>query len=352
MDAPAHHTTDTAADTADARPSGRGPGRRSLSAKLTAGLGVAALAAGALTLSASPGQAEEPPAATASPSVLSYNAILFSKIIYPNLGQDHRAEEIPKADFFQGHDIVVLQELYSNGPADTLLAGAEAQYPHQTPVLGRSQDAWDATGGAPSAAALENGGVAVLSTWPITRQEQYVYADGCGIDALADKGFVYVELDVEGTPVHVVGTHTQSDDSLCGDGEPAEVRGKQFRELDAFLDAKNLPADEQVTVAGDFNVDSHSDEYAQMLADGGMRDTDERTGHPYSFDTQENSIAHDRGAQNPPRDLDYVLHREGHAVPEGWNNEVVKEESAPWTAPDDKEYTNLSDHYPVIGSAG
>ena len=349
MDAPAHHATDPAAGPGPARSSGRSSGRRPISRKLTAGLGVTALAAAALAISAPSGQAEETTEAVASPTVLSYNAFLFSKIIYPNLGQDHRAEEIPKADFFQDHDIVVLQELYSNGPADTLLEGAESQYPHQTPVLGRSQSAWDSTGGAPSAASVENGGVAVLSKWPITRQEQFVYADGCGVDALADKGFVYVELDVDGTPVHVVGTHTQSDDSLCSDGEPAEVRSKQLKELDAFLDGKDIPADEQVIVAGDFNVDSHSDEFARMLADGGMEGA-ERTGHLYSFDTQENSIAHDRGAENPPRDLDYVLYRKGHSAPEGWSNEVVKEESAPWTAPDDKEYTNLSDHYPVIGS--
>lgn len=327
----------------------RGASGRPWARKAAVGLSVVALAAAA-TPHASAATGDRG-AEAAELQVLSYNTILFSKLVYPHLGQDHRAQEIPKADFFQGNDVVVLQELYSNGPADKLMQGATAQYPHQTPVLGRSGGDWDATGGASRPLALENGGVAVLSKWPITRQEQYVYKDGCGVDGLAKKGFVYTELDVNGTPVHIVGTHAQSDDSLCGDGQPAEVRAKQFAELDAYLDAKGIPAGQQVLVAGDFNVDSGTAEYTSMLSTAGLQDAD-RTGHRYSFDTQENSIAHDRGADKPPRDLDYVLYRDGHPQPEGWTNEVYKEQSAPWTAPDGKEYTNLSDHYPVFGAAG
>jgi hypothetical protein len=30
-------------------------------------------------------------------------------------------------------------------------------------------------------------------------------------------------------------------------------------------------------------------------------------------------------------DLDYILHRTGHVKPAGWTNEVIKEQSAPWT---------------------
>lgn len=92
-----------------------------------------------------------------------------------------------------------------------------------------------------------------------------------------------------------------------------------------------------------------------MLADAGLTGADVRTGHPYSFDTRDNSIASYRYPDDPREDLDYVLHRVGHAQPAGWTNEVVKEQSAPWTVSSwgtDYTYTNLSDHYPLIGSAG
>ncbi|MFI2184683.1 sphingomyelin phosphodiesterase [Streptomyces sioyaensis] len=318
------------------------PLRTSRIAALTAALAVVTVAA---TPSAS---------AAAAPhlKVLSYNTFLMSKTLYPNWGQDHRAQAIAAADFFQGNDVVVLQEAFDNSASDALKSRAAAQYPHQTPVVGRSRSGWDATGGAYSATTPEDGGVTLLSKWPIVHKEQYIYKDACGSDYFSNKGFVYAVLDVDGTKVHVVGTHTQSTDSGCKAGEAAADRAKQLKEVDAFLDAKDIPADEEVMVAGDLNIDSHGDEYPALLSNADLAPADSRTGHPYSFDTQENSIAKYRYPNDPREDLDYVLHRNGHARPAGWQNTVVKEESAPWTVSSwgkDYTYTNLSDHYPLIG---
>ncbi|MFD3517127.1 sphingomyelin phosphodiesterase [Streptomyces sp. NPDC058657] len=304
------------------------------------------------------------PAATAAPvagsaaapalQVLSYNAFLFSKSLYPNWGQDFRAKAIPAASFFQGHDVVVLQEVFDNAASDALGRNSAAQYPHQTPVVGRSRSGWDATGGSFSATTPEDGGVTIYSKWPIVRKEQFVFKEACGADWYSNKGFAYVVLDVNGTKVHVVGTHLQSTDPGCSAGDAAVKRSAQFRQIDAFLDAKRIPAGEQVLVAGDFNVDSHSPEYAAMLKDGGLDGGSARTGHPYSFDTADNSIAAERYPDDPREDLDYVLPRTGHARPANWTNHVVKEQSAPWTVSSwgtSYTYTNLSDHYPVVASA-
>ncbi|MGW9047087.1 sphingomyelin phosphodiesterase [Streptomyces lydicus] len=312
-------------------------------------LALAAALAAATVTAASPTAS----AATAPHlKVLTYNTFLMSKNLYPNWGQDHRAQAITAADFFQGNDVVVLQEAFDNSASDALKSRAAGQYPHQTPVVGRSRSGWDATGGAYSAVTPEDGGVTLLSKWPILRKEQYIYKDACGSDSLSNKGFVYAVLDVNGTKVHVVGTHTQSTDSGCKAGEAATDRARQLKEMDAFLDAKNIPADEEVMVAGDLNIDSHSAEYDALLGNADLAPADGRSGHPYSFDTQENSIARYRYPSDPREDLDYVLHRNGHARPAGWQNAVVKEESAPWTVSSwgkDYTFTNLSDHYPVIG---
>ncbi|MFF4954642.1 sphingomyelin phosphodiesterase [Streptomyces chattanoogensis] len=308
----------------------------------------AALAAVTLTAAAPAASAAETPRL----KVLTYNVFMMSKNLYPNWGQDHRAQAIPAADFFQGNDVVVLQEAFDNSSSDALKSNASAQYPHQTPVVGRSKDGWDATGGAYSTATPEDGGVTLLSKWPILRKEQYIYKDACGSDSYSNKGFVYAVLDVNGTKVHVVGTHTQSTDSGCKAGEAAADRAKQLKEVDAFLDAKNIPADEEVMLAGDLNIDSHGEEYNALLSNADVAPADSRTGHPYSFDTQENSVAKYRYPDDPREDLDYVLYRNGHARPSGWQNNVVKEESAPWTVSSwgkDYTYTNLSDHYPVTG---
>ncbi|HEV7627123.1 MAG TPA: sphingomyelin phosphodiesterase, partial [Streptomyces sp.] len=286
-------------------------------------------------------------AETPNLKVLTYNTFLFNKLIYPNWGQDHRGDAIPDADFFQGNDVVVLQEAFENSVSDKLQKKAASQYPHQTPVLGRTKDGWDATGGVWSDIALEDGGVTILSKWPILHKEQYVYDHGCGADYLSNKGFVYAVLDVNGTKVHVVGTHLQAGDSACGDGEARKTRADQFKAMDSFLDEKAIPADEQVVVAGDFNVDSRGDEYGSMLANADLAPADARTGHPYSSDNKTNTIAAKRGPDGNPSDLDYVLHRNGHARPAGWENKVIKEESAPWET-SEGTFTNLSDHYPVV----
>ncbi|MFF0066102.1 sphingomyelin phosphodiesterase [Streptomyces sp. NPDC005279] len=321
--------------------------RRIPGAALSTALAAAVLTGTAPTASAAPAEA------TPSLKVLTYNTFLFSKTLYPNWGQDHRAAAIPATTFFQGKDVVVVQEAFDNSSSDALKQEAAAQYPYQTPVMGRSRDGWDATGGSYSAATPEDGGVAVLSKWPVVRKEQYVYKDACGADWWSNKGFVYVVLNVNGTKVHVVGTHTQSTDPGCAAGAAAQMRSRQFKAIDAFLDAKNIPASEQVLVAGDFNVDSRTPEYATMLADADLVGADTRAGHPYSFDTEENSIASDRYPDDPREDLDYVLHRAGHPKPTGWTNEVIKEQSAPWTVSSwgtKYTYTNLSDHYPVTAA--
>ncbi|MGW0392472.1 sphingomyelin phosphodiesterase [Streptomyces sp. NPDC003042] len=318
---------------------------------------VAAIAAGALALTTAPAATAAAGAATdsaAAPrlSVLSYNVFLMSKNLYPNWGQDHRAAQIPRTSFYQGHDVVVIQEAFDNAASDALKANSASQYPHQTPVVGRSTTGWDATGGAYSSTTPEDGGVTILSKWPIVRKEQVVYKDACGADWWSNKGFAYAVLDVNGAKVHVVGTHAQSTDPGCGAGEAAEMRARQFRSIDAFLDGKNIPAGEQVIVAGDMNVDSRTPEYASMLANADLAGSDTRTGHPYSFDTAMNSIASYRYPSDPREDLDYVLYRKGNARPAGWENNVVKEQSAPWTVSSwgtSYTYTNLSDHYPVIG---
>ncbi|MFI8826342.1 sphingomyelin phosphodiesterase [Streptomyces sp. NPDC053431] len=326
--------------------------RRIPGAALSVALAAAALGATAPAASAADTATTASTAAGPQLKVLTYNVFLFSKTLYPNWGQDHRAAAIPAAPFFQGNDVVVLQEAFDNSASDALKAKAAAQYPYQTPVVGRSKSGWDATGGAYSTTTPEDGGVTLLSKWPILRKEQYVYKDACGSDWYSNKGFVYAVLDVNGTKVHVVGTHAQSTDSGCSTGEAAQMRSRQFKNIDAFLDAKNIPADEQVIVTGDMNVDSRTPEYASMLADADLVGADSRTGHPYSFDTALNSIAHDRYPTDPREDLDYVLYRAGHARPANWTNNVIPEQTAPWTVSSwgtRYTYTNLSDHYPVTG---
>ncbi|MFF0413918.1 sphingomyelin phosphodiesterase [Kitasatospora sp. NPDC004745] len=317
---------------------------------------VCAAAAVLGTVAAAPATAATGVAAGSAPvtapalDVLTYNVFLMSKSLYPNWGQDHRAQAIAAADFFQGHDVVVLEEAFDNAASDALTAGASAAYPYHTPVVGRSTGGWDATSGSYSSTTPEDGGVTLLSKWPILRKEQYVFKDACGSDWWSNKGFVYAVLNVNGLRTHVVGTHLQSTDSGCSSGQPADVRAKQLTAMRDFLDAKRIPADEPVLLAGDLNIDSHGSEYQALLDNGNLAPASARTGWPYSFDTADNSIAAYRYPGEPKEDLDYVLYRADHARPQQYTNQVVRTHSAPWTVSSwgkSYTYTDLSDHYPL-----
>ncbi|MFF4925067.1 sphingomyelin phosphodiesterase [Kitasatospora sp. NPDC001261] len=313
------------------------------------------LAAGAAAtvlavLGAAPASAETAPTTAPRLDVLTYNTFLMSTSLYPNWGQQYRAQAIASADFFQGHDVVVLEEAFDNAASDALTAKASAAYPYHTPVVGRSTSGWDATSGSYSSTTPEDGGVTLLSKWPILRKEQYVFKDACGSDWFSNKGFAYAVLDVNGRRTHVVGTHLQSTDSGCASGQAADIRAKQLTAMRAFLDAKRIPADEPVLVAGDLNIDSHGSEYQALLSNGNLAPASARTGWPNSFDTVDNSIAAYRYPGEPKEDLDYVLYRADHARPQQYVNEVVRVHSAPWTVSSwgkSYTYTDLSDHYPL-----
>ncbi|MDM4719791.1 sphingomyelin phosphodiesterase [Micromonospora sp. WMMA1363] len=293
--------------------------------------------------------------ATAAPvplKVLTHNVMFLPQSLFPNWGQVKRADLIAEAAYVTGQDVVVLQEMFDNEASDRLKESLSGQYPHQTPVLGRSRSGWDATMGAYSSATPEDGGVTILSKWPILEKVQYVYADGCGADWFSNKGFVYARLNVDGSPVHVVGTHAQAADTGCADGTGANVRAAQFDELDAFLDARSIPTGEQVVIAGDLNVDRYSAEYATMLTQldvGGPS----FTGHPYSWDAQHNDMADYNDDKDSRQQLDYVLRRNGHASHGSGDNETLAVEAPKWCVTSwfvRYCYTDYADHYPVAAA--
>ncbi|MFH8591245.1 sphingomyelin phosphodiesterase [Streptomyces rimosus] len=284
--------------------------------------------------------------------VATHNVMFLPKIV-GDWGQAQRARLIPEAEYLRGADLVAFQELFTIDPSTDLLGRmGKKGFSYQTPIVGRSRDGWDATGGNFSSWTPENGGVAIVSKWPILRKEQFIYADACGADWYANKGFAYTVLNVNGRRVHFLATHTQSDDSSCSAGAPQQIRRKQLGQLDAFLLGRRIPEQEPVLVAGDFNIDRHNpDDYADLLRYGGLQAADQRLGWKFSFDTQDNSVARVRYPGDPRQDLDYVLLRKGHRQPaDTWNNRVLKVSSPEWTA-GGRAYTDYSDHYPLVAGS-
>ncbi|MER5394741.1 sphingomyelin phosphodiesterase [Saccharopolyspora sp. NPDC002686] len=284
------------------------------------------------------------------PRIASYNVFMLPRSLYPNWGQLQRADLIASEGVLSGQDVVVVQEAFDNEASQRLLANLAEDYPNQTPVLGRSRDGWDATLGSYSDTRPEDGGVAVLSRWPVAERIQYVFPPGCGADAASNKGFAYTRIDSPSGPVHVIGTHLQADDPACGDRAPG-VRADQLGEIAQFVRDKAIPAAEPVVVAGDLNVDASAGEFTSALATLGAA-APQTTGHPYSYDPATNSVAADQAPGAPGQLLDHVLPLTGHGSQQ-WVDETRAVHSPEWSVTSWGQtytYTDFSDHYPVFAS--
>ncbi|GAA2793321.1 sphingomyelin phosphodiesterase [Saccharopolyspora taberi] len=282
------------------------------------------------------------------PRIASYNVFMLPRSLYPNWGQQQRADLIDSEGVLAGQDVVVVQEAFDNDASQRLLSNLGDQYPHQTPVLGRSRDGWDATLGSYSDTRPEDGGVAVLSRWPVAERVQYVFPPGCGADASSNKGFAYARVDSPDGPLHVIGTHLQADDSACGDRAP-QVRASQLAEIAAFVRDRAIPAAEPVVVAGDLNVDASAGEFDSALQTLGA-ERPEATGHPFSYDAATNSVAAHQAPGWPGQLLDHVLPLAGHGRQQ-WVNETRAVHSPEWTVESWGQtytFTDFSDHYPVF----
>ncbi|WLR41526.1 sphingomyelin phosphodiesterase [Bacillus carboniphilus] len=283
--------------------------------------------------------------ATNSTKILQHNVFLLPSYI-TRWGQSERAKLIGEADYMKGQDAIILNELFDNSASSTLLEKLKDEYPHQTSILGRSKDGWDQTLGDYSNFVPEDGGVAIISKWPIEEKIQYVYESACGSDKFANKGFVYIKMNQSGEYKHIIGTHAQADDTGCGEGEDATVRHNQFKEIAKFIESKQIPEDEMLIIGGDFNViKDNTEEYDSMLKTLNVTEP-KYTGHTSTWDPETNAIAEYDYPDFAPQHLDYIFVSSGHKHPSTWINEVLNIKSPPWTAVFN-EYNEYSDHYPI-----
>lgn len=284
--------------------------------------------------------------------VTTHNVYFLPQALYPNWGQMQRADLISKAPFIENNDVMIFNELFDAKSTAQLKSNLKSSYPHQTPVLGEEKDKWDATHGRTSGAKFTNGGVSILSRYPIMRQEQHFYTQGRGADGMAKKGFVYVKINKNGHPFHIIGTHLQSEIGKRPEGKDAEIRSTQMAEIRQFIKEKNIPKNEMVVIGGDLNVIKGSSEYHAMLSQLNVNEPS-YIGHNQTWDTTTNSIAKYNYPDLKPQYLDYILVDKAHAQPSQWYNNAHRVSSPEWTVSSwGKTYTyqDYSDHYPVSAS--
>ncbi|KAG0049319.1 hypothetical protein BGZ83_005889 [Gryganskiella cystojenkinii] len=347
------------------------------------------------TASGTPGEKDPvlsgsgPPLANAPLRVLTNNVFFLPEFI--NWGQRTRARLIASADYIRHNDVVVVEECFESVPCGILREGLKAEYPYQTPTLGSTLNGWNSTSGSYSSLSFANGGVVIFSKWPIKEKHQFIYKDGCGNDWFSNKGFTYAVLDYNGTNIHVFGTHMQSDDSRCQQGQAATCRALAMDAWRSFVKSRNIPTEELIVFAGDFNVKRDTTEFnttllvprptalTTQLSGGKSKDSNTSTstntdnnrgggfsaepillhapdvyqGHEYTWDGFDNSIAHAHVDEQKDRNyIDFVFVVESKNRPARFQSVVqtVLNVHSPNFTIAGQVYDDFSDHFPVLAT--
>lgn len=258
-------------------------------------------------------------------SLLTYNTwALLPGILSFNAG--NRLDSI--VDAVKGYDAVAFQEVFDPYLTARFRQQLQKEYPYLTEIpwkLGK----------------ILTGGTFIASRWPILQQDSTVYdaciADGC----LAAKGINYAQIKKGSRIYNLFNTHTHAYTTADDIG----VRMQHLQQLRNFVESKNIPADQALLMAGDFNVDKlhFPQEYADFLHLLNASEPLYAPDYPHSYAGPVNHWAEDQYTEY----LDYVLTSVAHLPPLRATNRLwVPRSIAPehWTTWD------LSDHYPVEGN--
>lgn len=148
-------------------------------------------------------------------------------------------------------DLICLQEVFSTLSSRKALIISEASkrglnYSHSSPCPN------------PFNGHFTDGGLLILSRFPILSTDQITYEDSTGPDRLSSKGAIYARLSINKSNFHIFTTHLQS--SYTTFNYPQfmnyrQVRRKQLKQFKSFVNSKVGLQYEPVIIAGDFNID-------------------------------------------------------------------------------------------------
>lgn len=261
-------------------------------------------------------------------NLAAFNVFLRWRLpIFPD-GQLLRAGRLARWLDDPSFDALALSELFDPRSRETLLGELAGAFPYRTRLVeGRGL-----TG---------NGGVMILSRWPIETDDLRVFEPRAPLEeGLVDKGFVYARIRKSDHVVHVFATHAYAR------FRPHHVRLRQLEALGAYVRERAIPAHDPVLFAGDLNVHRACEPDYRVMLDALEAHHPETIGHDATYDPAHNALA--RGSAR--LFLDYVLYSRNHRAPTAASNQVLRPRCEAWRHyPWQPPRAELSDHYPVIG---
>ncbi|KAJ3043213.1 calcium calmodulin-dependent protein kinase type 1G [Rhizophlyctis rosea] len=202
---------------------------------------------------------------------LTYNIFLRPPGIRNN-ASDHKSARLSKfgESFLPTYDILCLQEVFAYGTN------------RQTKMINYGRKAgleyWVCSPSKGLLSGMADGGLLIMSKYPIIKTERMTYKKGVHNDRFSAKGVIYARVAVTPTSnVHIFNTHLQSTYEPKATPSDASVQNRlaQVAALKEFIDAcvKDKPTSEPIFVAGSLNVNARrapesgadSDEYQTLM---------------------------------------------------------------------------------------
>jgi endonuclease/exonuclease/phosphatase family metal-dependent hydrolase len=239
-------------------------------------------------------------------------------------------DNMPRAD--------VIGELLSSGEYDVIIF-QEAFHRRARKIIGRmTRSRYPFQAGPANRKVFSmktHSGIWILSKHPIVDSKEIIFTAHHGVDGLARKGALMVELEVAGQHVQVVGTHLQNS------ADPV-LRHSQCAELYQDLLAESQKPGVAQIICGDFNIDRYrsGDDYAAMLETLDVSDGKLEDDHLFSYDRLNNDLHVEPGTEQDL--IDYILFRPNQTGLE-CRNRRIKAFRQSWHA----RHMDLSDHFAI-----
>ena len=201
-----------------------------------------------------------------SVQVLCINMFLRPPFVHNNLGDLKDARTLHFCEhILPRYDILCLQEVFGtlNSRKERIIAAGKAAgliYYAESPAPGF----WSSY--------VTDGGLLILSRFPIVNTQFRPFGFGTFPDSLAKKGVLYTEIVISGHTVHLFTTHTQANYVTSDPEEHRLYRSvtRQHIELLAQFMSEKLRVPGMILLAGDLNVDALEHQKDSAVMNEGM----------------------------------------------------------------------------------
>ncbi len=234
-----------------------------------------------------------------------------------------RAKIIPEILMKESPDVIVFQEAYDGKSVRMMRKKLSVMYPYNQGFQNRKIITYKRAGG-----------VLMFSKYPLKELESIKYTHLEGIDKLAAKGAMLVEVEHPVKPFQLLGTHMEA-------GGSHELKITQYEEAGELLRRHQQQGVPQFA-CGDFNTRSIDTVlYPKLVSCLQMEDGDICTDLKCTSDHLLNDM--DTYDPNKRRLIDFVFFKGNGITPVVTTRSVMRFEH-PWA----KKHKDLSDHFAVL----